>query len=59
MNDRIIAIYGKEKGSKIFHIFIILLLQVSWKGLDIAVNVPFLTTAARQSLHRLLARSQE
>lgn len=42
-----------------YFVYSLLLLQVSWKGLDVAVNVPFLTTLARQSLHGLLAASRE
>lgn len=42
-----------------YFVYSLLLLQVSWKGLDVAVNVPFLTTSAKQSLHELLTTSQE
>lgn len=42
-----------------YFIYSLLLLQVRGKGLDIAVKVPFLTTAARQSIYRLLAALQK
>lgn len=38
-----------------YFIYSLLLLQVSGKGLHIAVTVPFLTTSARQSVDTLLA----
>lgn len=42
-----------------YFVYSLLPLQVSWKGFDVAVNVPFLTTSVKQSLRRLLAASQE
>jgi len=49
---------ARKKDVKYF-VYLLLLLQVIGKGLDIAVNVTFLTTAARQSICRLLASLQE
>lgn len=42
-----------------YFVYLLLLLQISGKGIDIALNVTFLTSAARQSIYRLLAVLQE
>lgn len=49
---------AKKRDIKYF-VYSLLLLQISGKGLDIAVKVPFLTTAARQNVYRLLAAYQD
>lgn len=49
---------ARKKNIKYF-VYSLRLLQLNGKGIDIAVNVPFLTTAARKSIYRLLAALQE
>lgn len=58
MNYRIISIYGKKKRCKIFRILITAVAS-KWERPWYSCDVPFLTTAAKQSLHRLLAALQE
>lgn len=48
-----------RKRSIKYFVYSLLLLQLNGNGIDIAVNVPFLTTAARKSIYELLAALQE
>lgn len=58
MNYRIISTYGKKKRCKIFRVLITAIAS-KWERLWYSCDVPFLTTAAEESTHRLLPALQE